>query len=113
MASDGPDLIVVHASDNAATALRALPAGTMAVARWADGRLSGLALSGAISLGHKVALEQIRKGELVIKYGYPIGRATADIAAGEHVHVHNVLSLSREAGDTVSGVVTDKPDGRL
>jgi altronate hydrolase len=26
----------------------------------------------------------------VLKYGWPIGRATADIAVGDHVHVHNV-----------------------
>lgn len=40
--------------------------------------------------GHKIALSDIKKGENVIKYGYPIGHATEDIAAGEHVHTHNV-----------------------
>ena len=40
--------------------------------------------------GHKVALCDIKAGENVIKYGYPIGHATADIKAGEHVHTHNV-----------------------
>lgn len=41
-------------------------------------------------MGHKIALSDIKKGENVIKYGYPIGHATEDIAAGEHVHTHNV-----------------------
>ena len=40
--------------------------------------------------GHKYALCEIRSGENVIKYGFPIGHATADIAVGEHVHTHNV-----------------------
>ena len=42
--------------------------------------------------GHKYALRDIVKGENVIKYGNPIGHATADIKAGEHVHTHNVAT---------------------
>ena len=40
--------------------------------------------------GHKYALFDIKKGDDVIKYGNPIGHATADIKKGEHVHTHNV-----------------------
>lgn len=40
--------------------------------------------------GHKYACRDIRQGENVIKYGQPIGHATRDIAAGEHVHTHNL-----------------------
>jgi len=40
--------------------------------------------------GHKYALCDIKKGENIIKYGFPIGHATEDIAKGEHVHSHNV-----------------------
>ncbi len=40
--------------------------------------------------GHKYALRDIKCGENVIKYGNPIGHATADIKKGEHVHTHNV-----------------------
>ncbi|MBE3572582.1 MAG: UxaA family hydrolase [Moorella humiferrea] len=43
-----------------------------------------------IKLGHKIALKDIAKGETVIKYGEPIGKAVAPIAKGEHVHVHNL-----------------------
>ena len=43
-----------------------------------------------VPLGHKVALRPLASGEQVIKYGIAIGRATRDIRAGEHVHVHNV-----------------------
>ena len=47
----------------------------------------------AIPFGHKFAIRRITKGSKVIKYGEVIGRATADIEVGEHVHVHNVESL--------------------
>ena len=43
-----------------------------------------------IASGHKYAIHDIKKGEPVIKYGYPIGNATCDITEGDHVHTHNV-----------------------
>ncbi len=43
-----------------------------------------------IPKGHKIALKPIAKGANVLKYGWPIGRATAEILAGAHVHTHNV-----------------------
>jgi (2R)-sulfolactate sulfo-lyase subunit alpha len=43
-----------------------------------------------VPIGHKVALKDIRSGETVWKYGQDIGKAVADIAKGEHVHVHNL-----------------------
>jgi len=49
--------------------------------------------------GHKYALRDIAKGENVIKYGNPIGHATADIKAGEHVHTHN---LKTNLSDTLT-----------
>lgn len=42
--------------------------------------------------GHKIALKTIAKGNPVIKYGYPIGTATTDIAKGEWVHSHNLTT---------------------
>lgn len=43
-----------------------------------------------LSTGHKIALRDIACGENIIKYGFPIGHATADIKKGESVHTHNV-----------------------
>ena len=51
-----------------------------------------LEVAGNIPAGHKYALRDIKCGEPVYKYGEVIGRATADIAAGEWVHTHNVKS---------------------
>ena len=47
---------------------------------------------GEIPAGHKVALRDIKKGENVIKYGFPIGHATTDIAKGDWVHTHNIAT---------------------
>jgi len=44
----------------------------------------------AVPLGHKIALRDIRRDETILKYGHDVGRASADIAKGRHVHVHNL-----------------------
>jgi len=43
-----------------------------------------------IKTGHKVAIEDIAFKANIIKYGEPIGHATADIPAGSFVHTHNI-----------------------
>ena len=43
-----------------------------------------------IPIGHKAALRDIKKGDTIIKYGFDIGKAVADIKLGEHAHVHNI-----------------------
>ena len=43
-----------------------------------------------IPFGHKIAIEDLKKGEKIIKYGEPIGSATQDIKKGDWVHTHNV-----------------------
>ncbi|MEX0283316.1 MAG: UxaA family hydrolase [Paracoccaceae bacterium] len=47
-------------------------------------------LTAPVPRGHKIATETIAAGENVIRYGQIIGQAKADIAAGDHVHVHNL-----------------------
>ncbi|MBQ2956132.1 MAG: altronate dehydratase [Clostridia bacterium] len=44
----------------------------------------------SVPAGHKFALRDIQEGETIIKYGDPIGTATAFIPEGSHVHTHNV-----------------------
>ncbi|MAG95573.1 MAG: UxaA family hydrolase [Alphaproteobacteria bacterium] len=82
--------IVLHPNDNVATLLADGESGQ-------DCRLEGeadgtLRLGDTVAFGHKVALADIAAGDKVIKYGAPIGGATQAIAAGQHVHVHNVTS---------------------
>jgi altronate dehydratase len=86
-------VLIISVRDNVATALEPLDVGrTIAVAEWQ------IEIRDAIPLGHKVALAPIGRGSAVIKYGSEIGTATADIAAGCHVHTHNVAS-TRGRGD--------------
>lgn len=49
-------------------------------------------LAAPLAIGHKIARRPIGAGEKIVKYGAPIGSATAAIAPGAHVHVHNVKS---------------------
>ena len=57
--------------------------------------------------GHKVALQAIQVGEEVYKFGYPIGRASANIQPGEHVHVHN---LRTDHQIDLEAIATDIPE---
>jgi hypothetical protein len=105
MTSRAADLIVVSESDNVATALHDTTSESVARIAGPLGMMPSITLLADIRLGHKAALREIVEGGLVIKHGRPIGRATSGIAAGDHVHVHNVISLSREtdlipAGDS-------------
>ena len=45
-----------------------------------------------LGIGHKLARVPLGRGEKVIKYGATIGRATAAIDRGAHVHTHNLES---------------------
>jgi (2R)-sulfolactate sulfo-lyase subunit alpha len=47
-------------------------------------------LSQNVPIGHKVALQDLKIGDTVIKYGQDIGRVTAAVRKGEHVHTHNL-----------------------
>ena len=85
--------IVITPRDNVATALEPLEAG-----RVLDVAGAVITVTEPIPRGHKVALRPIASGEPVLKYGSPIGTATTDIAAGRHVHTHNVAS-ARGRGD--------------
>ncbi|MCJ7491800.1 MAG: UxaA family hydrolase [Dehalococcoidia bacterium] len=51
---------------------------------------SELTATQPVPRGNKVALTAIAPGEPVIRYGEEIGVAPADIAAGDHVHTHNM-----------------------
>jgi hypothetical protein len=86
-------VLVISARDNVATALQPLAPGLRVEVNGAT-----IVVAESIPPGHKVALRAIGLGEPVVKYGSPIGLASAAIAAGAHVHTHNVSS-SRGRGD--------------
>ena len=85
------DALVVHADDDVAVALRDLAAGEAVRVR-RQGDVATIVVRDAIPLGHKFALSPLAAGHAINKYGEIIGAATQAIAAGEHVHVHNLAS---------------------
>lgn len=52
-----------------------------------------------IPAGHKFALQSIKAGDPIIKYGYPIGAAKEDIPEGWHVHATNIRTLLSESAE--------------
>jgi altronate dehydratase len=98
-------VLVISDRDNVATALQPLEAGrTLEL----DG--GAIAVREAVPSGHKISLRAIQAGEAVIKYGSPIGLATAGIPAGAHVHTHNLAS-TRGRGDLEQPLA--QPQARL
>jgi altronate hydrolase len=69
----------------------------------------GVVAQARIPRGHKAAARPIAAGEPVRKFGQIIGVATAAIAAGEHVHEHN-LGMADFARDHAFGVEARAPD---
>lgn len=73
----------IQAADNVAVALRDLAVGEL---------VENVIIKEAIATGHKFALQDIAQNTNVLKYGYPIGHATAMITAGSWVHTHNLAT---------------------
>jgi altronate hydrolase len=77
-------LLRLSPADQVAVALSAIASGTPL------GPFSSAAAANDIPAGHKVALASIAEGAEVFRLGQPIGLAARAIAAGEHVHIHNL-----------------------
>ncbi|MGH9105110.1 MAG: UxaA family hydrolase, partial [Acidimicrobiales bacterium] len=77
--------LVLRPEDTVAVVTEAVAAGTELRAGRAVVRASQ-----DVPAGHKVALSAVPAGADVLKYGQVIGVATRPIAAGEHVHTHNL-----------------------
>ena len=86
--------IRLHPDDDVVVAVRELAPGA-AIA-------SGVTATGTIPAGHKVATRAIRPGEAVHRYAQVIGFASVPIAAGDHVHTHN-LAMGTVALDHAHG----------
>jgi len=83
MTTSVPDAIRLNPADNIVIALRDLGSGSTVPDVAAP-------LAAPVSRGHKIAARAVAQGENVIRYGQIIGVATRPIAAGEHIHTHNL-----------------------
>ena len=82
------NMVVMAPDDNVGIATRDIASGERAQAL----RGRELAASERIPQGHKIALVDIEPNALIVRYGVPVGVATAQVAAGCLVHVHNMAS---------------------
>ena len=89
----------VNDLDNVATIFaNGITDGTIIEVRDKKGNSENVKVIGDVPYGHKIAVKDIKKDEIITKYGEEIGIATADIKVGEYVHVHNLDSM-RGRGD--------------
>ena len=89
----------VNDKDNVATIFaNGISDGMEVEIRDKKGTMTPVTVIGDVPYGHKIAVRDIAKGELIITYGEEIGIATKDIRRGEYVHIHNLDSL-RGRGD--------------
>ena len=90
---------VIHGSpiDNVVTCCTSISQGSTVT-------VGALVLQAAddIPIYHKMALCGIAAGEIVYKYGQPIGIASRDVLPGQHVHIQN-LESDRGRGDKKKG----------
>jgi hypothetical protein len=82
-----PRLLRLHANDNVLTVIHTLEPGDELLVEG-----TRVPITTRLPLGHKVATRALAAGEKIVKYGAPIGSAKCAIAAGEHVHTHNLQS---------------------
>ncbi len=76
--------IKIHDDDNVLVALENMKKGITIA--------NNIKLQESIDRGHKIAAQDIAKGDKVIKYGYPIGHAIIPIIKGEWIHTHNLMT---------------------
>lgn len=83
--------VVLHPDDDVAVLVEPVAAAeAIVLIGVGEGELTAAT---ALPLGHKVARRALAAGADVRKHGEVIGRMTASVAPGEHVHVHNIASL--------------------
>ena len=89
--------IVLEDADCVAHALVPLRAGDVAEVR-GPGRRFAICVLEDVPRYHKLATVDLDAGAVVTKAGEEIGRASAPIRAGEHVHTHNLRSTFGKVG---------------
>jgi L-2-hydroxycarboxylate dehydrogenase (NAD+) len=93
MAVSAVRAVLLAVNDDVAAVLDAVAAGAIVAVVGASGEtVHEITAREPIPFGHKLAIRDIGAGRPVLRYGFPIGIATAAIAPGAHVHSHNMRS---------------------
>ena len=103
-AAQRPAAIRVAEGDNVAVALRPIAAGERI-------SVGGHVVTARqdVTPGHKIALADVTVDEQIVKYGVPIGLASASIAAGDWVHSHNLRTALSGMLDYAYSPVNQQP----
>lgn len=88
------DFIKINKDDNVAVALKPIAKGTTVNVAGTD-----VTTLEDVPQGHKFAIKPIKKGDAVIKYGFRIGYALADVEVGGWIHTHNLRTALGELLD--------------
>lgn len=88
------DFIKINKDDNVAVALKPIAKGTTVEVAG-----TSVTMLEDIPQGHKFAVKPIKKGDAVIKYGFRIGYAQADVEVGGWIHTHNLKTALGELLD--------------
>lgn len=83
--------ILIHTADQVITLTKQVKAGEK-VSYIKEGKMLYIAAKEDIPQYHKMAVDNISKGQKVYKYGEEIGKASTDISSGFWVHIHNLKS---------------------
>lgn len=98
----------IQYDDNVATALTPIEPGEVVLL--GDANFPFITSISHIPIGHKIALENIKENEDIVKYGVVIGKSTAPISKGSWVHLHCIRSIYDERSshlDNVTGAPKD------
>ena len=87
--------ILLDEKDNVVTCVREVQPGETVTYRAAAG-LKTLEAAETIPYCHKIALQDIDEGDVIIKYGEMIGRTNCRIPKGCHVNENNIFSVPRD-----------------
>lgn len=85
------DILIMHLKDNVATVLREIPEGNEVSIELEDKKFT-IKANRKIPIYHKIAIQDLKVGEAVLKYGEVIGIVKKEIKKGDHVHRRNIKS---------------------
>lgn len=92
--AEAPSVLRIHPRDNVVVAIRPLAAGA-----GVDVGGARLTIRDDVPAGHKLALEAMPAGTVIVKYGFPIGLTTGAVEAGSWLHSHNVRTALEGVGE--------------
>lgn len=86
------DFLAHDGGDYVAVAVRDVAPGEATVAWLSSPERRSVQVAEAVPFGHKVALTDMKEGDVVIEYSVPVAVTTAPVVTGSLVHTHNVRS---------------------